>query len=208
MFDRDCHAFPFTASAERFDQPLFTEVLEKAIRLPSDDEHPFSHFEKKAQEELGLARNSPFMIICRVRLMGGEVKVFHRAYLNPKFFPENFLELHDFATVSLIDIYESYNLKPLSRDTTIKARCANLYEIAEIKQAYLIRIQWLKDHHHSDIEIRDAEKKLKAAEFPQIVLDAEQKLYVQGQNGKFVLEYLQASYLEDWEYTIKNRPIG
>jgi DNA-binding GntR family transcriptional regulator len=181
----DRHPFSFTQSAAAHGQKLETDVLEAKVRLPMEDpEHPFSGDELLAHEVLGLTGASPFIVIVRLRLLGGRPAVLHRVYLDPARFPAQFLDQHDFKKESLLEVYKQNNYRPVSRDTTLMARGANLYEISQLLQKY-----------HSGLGHR-------------AVLDAEQRLFAQGpDNGPpFVLEFLKATYLENWKYEIKNRP--
>jgi len=143
-------------------------------------EKPFNKVEKTALEELGLSENSPL----RARLLDNQPSALHRVFLDPVRFPPNFLDCHNLKEESLISIYEQYGFKLVSRDTVLVARGTNTYESSRINQRYH------KDPHG------------------RVVLDAEQRLYAQDpKTGNiFVLEFLKASYLDDWKYEIKNRP--
>lgn len=183
---RDHHPFSFTKSAESSGRGLMTDVLEVSVRLPmADKKHPFYEVERTAQGALGLASDSPFLIIVRFRLLEGKPSALHRAYLDPARFPKDFPK-HDFKTESLIDLYIRYGYKLLSRDTVLTARLAYVYETNLLNRGY-------QSEPHE-----------------RVVLDAEQRLYAQDPKtgDRFVLEYLKASYLEDWKYEIKNRPAG
>jgi|SRR5215469_2667492 len=178
------HAFSFTRTARVRD--LTTEVIEASIRFPmSDREHPFYSAEQRAREALNLPPNSKFIIIERLRLLGGIPGALQRAYLDPTRFPDDFLKNHNFKTGSLIGIYEKSGYKLQSRDTVLAARLVNLYE-----KNLLHRF----DQHGSKIKT-------------SVALDAEQRLYATTRESSslFVLEFLKASYFENWRYEIKNR---
>ncbi|WP_306536337.1 UTRA domain-containing protein [Geobacter sp.] len=217
MNDCDHQAFSFTKSADAFNKSvdgivkkLTTKVLEATVRLPlSDKEHPFYSVEKAAQEALGLFADSPFILIERLRIFDKQPVAFHRAYLDPKRFhdPDNFLRSHDFETESLIDIYIKHGYEPVSRDTVLMARGANIYEKNMINL-------WIKKLQDETVELDDkfkSDKKTKLYDsnpIVRVILDAEQKLYASDTKTgeRFVLEFLKASYLENWKYEIKNRP--
>lgn len=176
------HSFSFTRSAHGRD--LRNEVLEATVRLPiADTEDGFYLVEQRIQEALGLPKDKPFLVIQRLRFVDGHPGALQRAYLRPARFPANFLKQHDFKTESLIAIYRRYRYKLLWRDTVLTARLANLHEINTLNR------------YGPSLETR-------------AVLDAEQLLYAEGKKGKrpFVLEFLKASYLENWPYKIENRP--
>jgi DNA-binding GntR family transcriptional regulator len=179
------HSFSFTKSAGK--RGLTTKLIEAAVRFPmSDKEHPYYLVEQRVQEALGLNVNSEFIVIERLRLLDGRPGAFQRAYLNPARFPlppTSFLTKHNFETESLIDVYQQYGYKLLSRDTVLAARSANLYEKNTINR-YRPRLE------------------------TSVVLDAEQRLYAEDatSDSRFVIEFLKASYLENWQYEIKNRP--
>lgn len=178
----DQDAFSFAESAKAHGEKLVTQVLEKEIRLPlQDEEHSLYHMEKRAHQALGLDDKAPFIVIARFRLLHNEPRAIHRAYLDPDRFPKNFLD-HNFEEESLIHIYNQYGYELTSRDTTLTARFTNLSERA------------LFSSYHKDVAGRP-------------ILDAEQKLFaIDPKNRKsIILEFLQASYL-DWKYEIKNRP--
>jgi len=176
------HSFSFTKSAQG--RGLTTEVIHQSVRFPmGDKDHPFYLVEQRVHEALGLARNLPFLFIERLRLLGGHPGALQRAYLNPSRFPQDFFERHDFKVESLIDIYEQSGHRLLSRDTVLAARLANVYEINTLNR------------YGPSLQNR-------------VVLDAEQRLYAEGPESKspFIIEFLKASYLENWRYEIKNRP--
>ena len=191
---RDHHPFSFTKSVESFHRKLTNDVLKVEVRLPldqgyiakSEEQHPFHEVERKAQSALGLAEDEPFLIIERFRLLDERPSALHRAYLDPSRFPETFVRQHDFRTKSLLDAYVEYGYELLYRDTVLEARVANVYEIGVLTQRY-------KSQSHD-----------------RVVLDAEQLLFARDRDtGKpFVLEFLKASYLEHWKYTIRHRPPG
>ena len=178
------HPFSFSQSAGTHGRKLVTDVIEKNVRLPLPDGNPFCAAERAAQKAIGLAENQPLVVIVRSRLLEGQPGAFHRAYLDPSRFPPDFLEKHDFAKESLVDIYERYKYQLLSRDTVLAARGANQYEEGLLAQRY-------------KLESRG-----------RVVLDAEQRLYARDPKteSRFVLEFLKASYFEHWKYEIKNRP--
>lgn len=179
----DQEAFSFAESAKAHGEKLVTQVLEKEIRFPlQDEEHSLYHVEKRAHQALGLGARAPFIVIARLRLLHNEPRVIHRTYLDPDRLPKNFLESHNFAEESLIHIYNQHGYDLGSRDTILTARFTNPYE------------RTLFYTYHKDVSGRP-------------ILDAEQKLFaIDSKTQKpFVLEFLQASYL-DWKYEIKNRP--
>jgi len=179
------HSFSFTKSAGK--RNLATKLIKGAVRLPMDDkEHPYYVIEQRVQDALGIAKNSAFIVIERLRLLDERPSAFHRVYLNPARFPisgTDFLKAHNFETESLIDIYRRYGHRIETRDTVLAARSANLVE-KNILYRYRPHLE------------------------TSAVLDAEQKLYaIDPKDGSlFVLEFLKASYLENWQYEIKNRP--
>jgi|HubBroStandDraft_6_1064221.scaffolds.fasta_scaffold355580_2 DNA-binding GntR family transcriptional regulator len=175
-------AFSFTNSARA--RGLTTKVIEAAMRLPihhKDD--PYYLVEQRAREALDLPADSQFIVIERLRLLDGRPGALQRAYLSPARFADDFLASHDFSRVSLIDLYQRRGYKLLSRDTVLAARFANLYEKNSVNR-YVPHLQ------------------------TNVVLDAEQRLYAENPNDRshFVLEFLKASYFENWRYEIKNRP--
>jgi len=169
---------------------LETTVIEKAIRLPLEDELWFE-LEKKAQKSVGLAEIEPFIFIIRFRKLIDSPAdtpsiAMHRLYLNPARFVDDFINKHDFEKKSLAEIYEAYGYELTRRDTTLQARLANQYERVDFKT------------HGYDISQFHA------------VLHAEQEHFAKNKNseeGEFCLEFLQACYV-NWNYTIKNRPTG
>jgi len=186
--NHDHPSFSFTQSVDARGHDLKTEIIQVSLRLPIDDvDHPFCVVEHEARKALGLGEDAKFIVIERVRLIEGNPSAFHRAYLNPSRFPREFLE-HDFAAVSLIDLYHQYGEKlgfrVEARDTVLSARVANLYETNLLLQRY------------------------RSQSTRRVVLDAQQCLYARDLSTQnlFVLEYLQASYFENWKYEIKNRP--
>jgi DNA-binding GntR family transcriptional regulator len=184
MNDLDHDAFSFARSAVSHGRPLKTDLISKASRLPlSDEEHPFFTVEQEAHRALGMSGNAEFLVIERARLLDGQPSAIHRVFLDPARFPEDFLIRHNFETDSLIEIYGRYGHKLLSRDTVLTARGTNTYEINLLQKRY-------------------------RSETRRIVLDAEQQLHAADSTTRkpFVLEYLKASYLDDWKYEIKNRP--
>lgn len=179
----DQDAFSFAESAKAHGEKLITQVLEKEIRLPLQDaEHSLYRMEQRAHQALGLGDKAPFIVIARFRLLHGEPRAIHRAYLDPDRFPQDFLQKHNLEEESLIHVYNQYGYDLNSRDTTLTARFTNPYE------------RTLFYTYHKDVSGRP-------------ILDAEQKLFAIDPKTRkpFVLEFLQASYL-DWKYEIKNRP--
>ena len=89
-----------------------------------------------------------------------------------------FLNQHDFAKESLVDIYNQHKFQLTSRDTILTARIANPYE-----------------------------SRLNLGNYRNPILNAEQKLYAiePDTDEPFVLEFMEASYV-GWQYEIKNRP--
>jgi DNA-binding GntR family transcriptional regulator len=178
------HAFSFTKSARNRD--LATEVIEASVRLPMRDmEHPFYNVEQRARKALDIPPDSEFIVIERLRLLGGIPGALQRAYLNPSRFHNDFLKNHNFKDESLIGLYEKYGYKLLSRDTVLSARLTNLYEKHLINRF---------DKHGFKVKT-------------SVVLDAEQQLYATDpeNNSRVALEFLKASYFENWRYEIKNR---
>jgi DNA-binding GntR family transcriptional regulator len=188
----DDHSFSFSRSAAARGLRFTTDVLEQTARvaLPVDQEDSFYAFEQRAQAALGIEPDSPLLVIVRVRLFDGRPAAIQRTYLNPARFPAGFLQTHDFRTESLTDIYQRYGHTLLSRDTVLEARLANLHETNDFRRY---------DESPRGLSVRS-----------RVVLDAEQQLYAHGPQSQapFVLEFLKASYLENWKYEIKNRPAG
>lgn len=178
--------FSLSKSALLNGHRLDTKVIEKAIRLPSDEEGFLSDLENRAQAALGLAKDEPLIVLTRLRRLSDSPAdapsiALHRAYLRPDLFPKDFLDKHDFEQESLAHIYRHYGYKTTTRDTTLHARAPNLYERNDLKKEYDIPT------YHP-------------------VLHAEQWLYAETPAGqRIVLEYLQASYV-NWTYEIKQRP--
>lgn len=177
-------------------------IEEVSVRLPRDDkEHALYEVEKRAHEVLGLEPELPFLVIVRVRLIKGVPSALHVVYLDPRKFPgefnDTYTELEQESLFSkdklkhgsLIDIYEQYKYEMASRDTMLSARWPTIYE-------------------------QSIFRKYPFKEYPSVnlttgaVLDAEQQLYAKDpKTGEtFVLEYLKASYFNNWKYNIKNRP--
>ena len=182
---RDHRRFSFTESAAAHGRKLETHVTEKNLRIPRfDPEHHLHFVERTAQKALGLAENSPFLVIERFRLLEKHPAALQIAYLDPSRFPPDFLDRHNFGTESLIDLYQHYGYKLLFRDTVLVARSAVTYELSLLEQYY------------------------KSERTGRAVLDAEQQLYAQdpATGSRFVLEFLKASYLGNWRYEVKNRP--
>lgn len=203
----DHESFSFAQSAAAHGRTLKTEVLYAGMRDPlNDNEHPFYAVELEAQKSLGITPDSKLLVVERARVLdvpvSGEAtklnpSAFQRSYLNPARFPPDFLQKHfppdslqkpHDTGVSLMELYDRYGRElgytVASRDTVLSARGVNLYEVNLIRQ-----------HYHADPRGR-------------IVLDAEQRLYARDSSSgeMFVLEFLKASYLDDWKYEVKNRP--
>jgi DNA-binding GntR family transcriptional regulator len=189
MNGQDHQLFSLSQSAKEHDIPIKTDIIELAIRLPVSNEELFVYgVERRAQSALGLDANSRFISIQRVRLLRDTKSqkdipnVIQRVYLNPARFPENFLEDHKFETESLSSIYQGYRYEVDVRDTTLTARLLHPDE----RQVLMSKFKW----HPT----------------PTAVLDAEQQTYARDKAGRTVLlEYLKATYMEGWEYKIKNR---
>lgn len=179
--------FSFSVSAARHRQRLVTALLEApAVRRPlADDTHPLYALEQRAQSGLGLAADQPFIAIVRVRHLHGKPLVLHRVYLDPGRFPADFASAHDFASESLIALYGAAGYRLQSRDTVLHARLTNLYEDNTLRA--------LGQESHL-----------------QAVLHAEQRFHAtrDGASEPFVLEYMQATYFDHWQYSIDNRPAG
>jgi DNA-binding GntR family transcriptional regulator len=186
----DDHGFSFTASAKAKMEELVTNVIDVSVRLPIDDpdDAGFYDHEREAQKALKLEPNQPFITIFRVRLLRKRPSVIHRAYLNPAHFPPNFEKLHDFSAESLISTYRQHGHELITRDTVLKARITTLHEIQILSPTY---------GSPYNTEPR-----------ANVVLDAEQLLWAKrpGSEDRYVVEFLKASYVEHWKYTIKNRP--
>jgi DNA-binding GntR family transcriptional regulator len=174
-------AFSLSRTALLHGHKLDTRVSEKALRLPLDD-GPWSDFESKAQNLLGLAGDEAFIFLLRVRSLGDQppdapMMAIQRVYLNPRRFPDNFLEKHDFGQESLIHVYRHYGYKLLTRDTRLKPRLAYL-------------------HERNDFHLQPYEP----------LLHAEQETFAEIPTGeKIILEVMQATY-RNWVYEIKDRP--
>ncbi len=177
--------FSFSASAAQQQERLVTALLEPpALRLPlADEDHPLYPLEQRAQSGLGLTVEQPFIAIVRVRHLHGRPQVFHRVYLDPARFPQGFVGAHDFAAESLIDIYGRYGYRLHSRDTVLHARLTNLYEDITLGQ--------MGQSPHS-----------------RAVLHAEQRFFASSDDTPepFVLEYMQATYFDHFQYSIPSRP--
>lgn len=175
--------YSFAKSAETHGNQLETHVLEVVRRPPTSDEsHPFYTPEIEACRALGIEPDSSFLVINRCRILNGVPGAIQRAYLDPARFPVDFDSRHNFSTESLISLYGRYDYKVLSRDTLLTARQPNKYECGLLLQRYGVL-------HLTP------------------VIDAEQCLYAEDSNGqRFVLEYLRATYLENWKYEIRSRP--
>ena len=176
--------YSFSRSAVTHGNRLATHVILAAKRSTiSDESHPFYVSEQEAITTLGLNAGADLIVIHRCRIVNDEPGALQRAYLDPSRFPPGFLESHDFAAESLIEIYEKEGYNVFSRDTALKARCLNQYESG------LLELRYKVQHHDSP------------------VLEAEQCLYAEDRAGqRFVLEYLRSTYLENWTYEIPNRP--
>jgi DNA-binding GntR family transcriptional regulator len=176
-------SYSFTASAAIRGSRLENRLIE-AVRRPAlgDLRHPFYRQEAIAAEVLGIAPGGDLLLISRFRIVDGKPGVFQRAYLHPERFPADLFTKHDLTKESLIGIYSGCGYKILSRDTRLTARLANQYESGYLSQ------------HHGPQHL-----------IP--VIDSEQCLYAEDPAGtRFVLEYLRAAYLEDWQYDIPTRP--
>jgi DNA-binding GntR family transcriptional regulator len=178
----DQNAFSFTKTAEKLGQMWETSFEDHQLRLPlredAEEDNTLAQLEKRAHKALGLEAGDPFIVVVRVRSHDQQPQLIQRIYLRPNDFPQSFLQDHDFARESLVDIYEKYGYQLTSRNSTLTARMANLYETNELG----IRLG-------------------------KPVLVAEQELFaVDSSNGNSVLlEYLEATYV-DWSYRIESRP--
>lgn len=170
----DARGYSFSATAAYHGKDVRTKELEKSFRLPNPGTR--QEVERRAQSSLGLGRTEPFYVITRLRLLDGEPRVIHRAYLNPKWFPKDFLARHDFSTEGLVEIYSGYGLAPTSRDTSLKAKLAE----------------------------EDDQQWLGIGALP--VLDVEQELHAwpTGSPTPVVIEFLHAVFV-DWVYRIEDR---
>ena len=132
----------FTHSAKVHGEEMRTTVHEARLRLPVEDsEDPVTtEFEREAYKALGLEKGNPFIVITRIRRLhsprGDDQRVIHRAYLDPKRFPETFLSDHDFARESLVHIYNSYGYRVQKRADAMKARLACPAERNDLKIGY------------------------------------------------------------------------
>lgn len=182
-------AFSFTKSAEKLGQVWETTFEDHKVRTPLEEtgegDDTLVEVEKRAHTALGLEPGEKFIVIVRVRSHKGIPQVLQRVYLRPDNFPATFLDDHDFAHESLIQIYQKYGYQLTSRNSTLTARVANLYETIELKE-------------RNDLDTIPLGKP---------VLVTEQELFaVNPKTGaKFLLEYLEATYV-DWSYRIENLP--
>ncbi len=181
LIHHDAEEFSFTRSAHLLGEEVRTEVIvrEMVVRLPLTD-NPLQQIEKTAYEALGLKNPEPFIVIPRIRYLGGKPRALHRAYLDPRRFKPTFLSDHDFAKESLVHIYGSYGYTLTSRDTTLTARLSNPIETQDLA--------------------------LQNAPYTPVLV-AEQHLFALDPATKtpFTLEFLQGTYL-NWQYRIENRP--
>lgn len=168
----DDHEFSFSHSAKAHDHAVSARLLEVSRRTPT----PGREVEVRAQKVLGLRRKEPFYAVARLRLLDGEPRVLHRIYLNPAHFPPTALTDHDFASGSLIDLYNTCGYRVDGRETTLRAR------LPTPEEAVLLKCEG------------------------EPVLEAEQRTdAVRAGSGEVVpLEYLLATYVR-WEYRIRNR---
>jgi DNA-binding GntR family transcriptional regulator len=177
--------FSFSTSAAHHHERLVTTLLDPvAARLPiADDSHPLYELERRAQAALGLGSDEKMTVILRVRHLHGRPLVLHRVYLDAARFPAGIFAKLDFGTKSVLDVYRSREYRLLSRDTVLQARLTNTYE------------DNILGKFDRDVHL-------------QAVLHAEQRFFADGADDPepFVLEYMQATYLEHWQYEIRNRP--
>ena len=182
LIHHEAEEFSFTRSAHLLGEEVRTEVIarEMVMRLPLPD-NPLTQMETRAYTALGLMEPEPFIVIPRIRYLGGKPRALHRVYLDPKRFSPTFLADHDFAKESLITVYEAYGYTLTSRDTILTARFPNRLEL-------------------HDLALQDA-----PAYTP--VLVAEQQLFAFDPVTRtpFTLEFLQGTYLH-WQYRIQGRP--
>lgn len=185
--------FSFVTYAQKHQQKLETRVLEKAIRKPViDDDNPaLTEMEKRAQKSLQLSADEPFVVIARMRFLDDLPKVIHRVYLNPKCFPADFLEAHDFANESLVHIYRNNGYQLTTRNTRLQARYAWIYDKIDFLQSL--------DREHDSFYHK----------YDDPILYAEQELFAEDkETGKnILLEFMQAAYV-DMVYDILDRPAG
>ena len=185
--------FSFAKYAQEHKQKLQTIVLEKIVRLPIfDDENPAqTEIEQKACKSLKLAIDEPFIVIARMRFLDGLPKVIHRAYLNPKQFAPDFLELHDFANESLVHIYRNNGYKLTTRNARLQARFAYLYD----------KVDFLKNLSREHEDFHHA--------YNDPILYVEQELFAEEKTTgeKVVLEFLHAAYV-DLVYDILDRSVA
>ncbi len=183
--------FSFAKHALERKQKLETRVLEKAIRKPIiDDDNPaLTEMEQKAHQTLQLAADEPFIVIARMRILGDLPKVIQRVYLDPKRFPPDFLELHDFANESLVHIYRNNGYQLTTRNTHLQARFAWIYD----KVDFLNNLD--RDHETFYHKYNDP------------ILYAQQDLFAENKETgeKIVLEFMQAAYV-DLVYDVLDRP--
>ena len=204
--------FSFSNTAAQFQKRLITKLLEgpPTRRLPVDEQHPLHATECRAQEALGLAPDQPFYFICRVRHHDGKPKVFHRIYLDPARFAPDLIENYDFENQSVMALYRQAGYLLLSRDTVLHARLTFFYEDTMLRD--LARKAY-KQQHHQGLGHSAAPElgHLRRESSVQPVLHAEQSFWAapatdpEGSEGRFVLEYMQATYFDHWQYSIHNR---
>lgn len=167
----------FSHSAKMHGKAVRTELVEAKLRPPivSADDPVATDYEQAAHEALGLEKGDPFIVISRIRWLddpaSDDPRIIHRAFLDPKRFPETFLKDHDFERESLVHIYNELGYKILRRKDAMRARGACLAERNTIK-----------------------------TDLNGSVLDLEQRTIASGPdaNESFVLEYLRATY---WKIT-------
>lgn len=211
----DAPRFSFSTTASQLHKSLITALLEPpARRLPVDKKHPLHPTETRAQAALGLKPDEPFYCIARVRHHEGVAKVFHRIYLDPARFPPGLIEGYDFENQSVMVLYRRAGWLLQSRDTVLHARLSYLFEDTQL--AALARAAYLElEHRGLDPKKAKELSHLRRESMVQPVLHAEQSFWAtpaadpDSTAGRFVLEFLQATYFDHWQYSIHDRgPAG
>lgn len=172
----DNDMFSFASSADLEGTELYTVVTGASV-LPPSTGHRVNYVERLARRALGINSDEECLLIARTRLIEGEPRVLHRAFLDPKRFPTSFLKDHDFATDSLIQIYQKYGYSLKYRNTRLTAR----------------------------LPTREEEIAL-GCRLDEPLLEAKQELFAVDSSGRqqFIIEFLDAAY-KRWSYRIEKR---
>jgi len=160
---------------EAFGHDLKNKLIEKSLRHPFQ-EGESSSWERRAHKALGLSRKDAFMVIARVRLLDGQPRAIHRAYLNPAHFPSSLRRDHNFENESLIRVYNESGYSIDRRDTILRAG----YPTEEDRIVLEI----------DRIPVLEAEQELHATHVESGV--------------RRIIEYLRVCYVA-WEYKISSR---